>query len=79
MEPCALSLRDNGETRNARPAAAAHAFRHAERIANAARLAQRAYTQKQCALRPCRSEKDPLAVGSQYAIPLAAVTSRSDG
>src|SRR5262249_44748893 len=30
MEPCALSLRDNGETRNARPAVAAHAFRHAE-------------------------------------------------
>ena len=42
---------------------ARHAFRHAERIAKAARLAQRAYTQKQRALRPCRREKDPLAAG----------------
>src|SRR5262249_48920724 len=68
----ALSLRDNGQVRNARRCAAAHTFRHAERGATAAWLAPRAYTQKRCALCPCRG-------GSQRERPPAAVTSSSDG
>src|SRR5215831_2592463 len=68
----ALSLRDNGQVRNARRFAAAHAFRHAERAATAAWLAPRAYTQKRCALCPCRG-------GSQRERPPAAVTSSSGG
>jgi len=68
MEPCALSLRDNGETRNARPRTR-FAMRNMPR-----RPAgwQRTSAQKRCALQPRRRIRPP-AEAPQCALPPAAV------
>src|SRR5262249_13938915 len=61
-------------------AAGTQAFGQGDGAAKAARLAKRAYTQKQCALRPCRRKNDPPAsrVLAQCERPPAAVTSSND-